>query len=77
MEKRMTVHTDTEAVEMRKDGSNYIVVGKDTRTGSQREIAAEKILLTAGRKSNADILKVENTGEKIHRGRHAHPSRVV
>ncbi len=56
MEKRMNVYTDTEALEVKKKGDGYTVIGKE------KELTAEKIMVAAGRKSNADLLKVENTG---------------
>ncbi|MEE9474502.1 MAG: dihydrolipoyl dehydrogenase, partial [Candidatus Hydrothermarchaeaceae archaeon] len=56
MEKRMNVYTDTEALEVKKKGDGYTVIGKE------KEFTAEKIMVAAGRKSNADLLKVESTG---------------
>ena len=62
MEKRMSIYTDTEALEVKKSGDYYSVIGKDRNTGKEKELSAEKIMIAAGRKSNADLLKVENTG---------------
>jgi len=64
MRKRMEIHTNTEVVEVRKDGNGYTVIGRDKNTGDEKEFSEEKILVAAGRKSNADLLKVENTGVK-------------
>lgn len=62
MEKRMEIHTDTEALEVKDNDNGFTVVGKDRNTGEEREFTAEKVMIAAGRRSNADMLKVENTG---------------
>jgi dihydrolipoamide dehydrogenase len=62
MQKRMDVHVNTEALEVKNNGNNISVVGKDKNTGREKEFSAEKIMIAAGRKSNADLLEVENTG---------------
>lgn len=64
LSKRMEIHTNTEAVEVRKTGSGYTVVAKDRESGLEREFTSQKIMMAAGRQSNADLLKVENTGVK-------------
>jgi len=62
MEKRMKVVTNIEVLEAKKEGNNVSVIGRDQLSGKELEFKAEKILIAAGRKSNADLLKVENTG---------------
>jgi dihydrolipoamide dehydrogenase len=62
---RMKVYTNTEAVEVRKNGKNITVVARE-RDGKQIELTAQHLLVAAGRKSNADLLKVENTGVKTN-----------
>ncbi len=62
MEKRMEIHLNTEALEARKDRASCEVLAKDRTSGEMKEFRAEKVLIAAGRKSNADWLKVENTG---------------
>lgn len=64
MEKRMEIHLHTEALEARKDGAMCEIVAKDKNTGERKEFKADKVLIAAGRKSNADLIKVENTGVK-------------
>ncbi len=64
MEKRMEIHLHTEALEARRDGAVCEIVAKDKNTGERKEFKADKVLIAAGRKSNADLLKVENTGVK-------------
>jgi dihydrolipoamide dehydrogenase len=62
LSKRMEIHTNTEAVEIRKSGSGYAVVAKDRESGTEKEFTSQKIMMAAGRQSNADLLKVGNTG---------------
>ncbi len=62
MEKRMNIYMNTEALEVKKDGDSYTVVGKDRNSGEEKELTGEKVMIATGRKSNADLLKVENTG---------------
>jgi dihydrolipoamide dehydrogenase len=62
LEKRMEVHTNTEAIEVRQNNKMFEVVGKENDSGKEMTIRADKILVAAGRKPNTDSLKVENTG---------------
>jgi dihydrolipoamide dehydrogenase len=62
LSKRMGVYTNALAEEVQETKHGVIVVTKDTSTGKRREFAAERIMMAVGRRSNADILKVENTG---------------
>jgi dihydrolipoamide dehydrogenase len=64
MKKRMTIHVNTEVNEVQKNNGGYTLVGRDVRTGERQEVTGETILLAAGRKSNADVLKAEKTGVK-------------
>ena len=65
MEKRMTIKTNIEVVEVKKQNSEYLVIGKDIRTNEEKMFISKTILVAAGRKSNADRLKVENTGVEL------------
>ena len=65
LSKRMGVYTSTSAEEVRPGKSGVIVVTKDANTGERRELSAQRIMMAVGRKSNADILQVENTGLNI------------
>ncbi len=60
--KRMTIHTNMHAEEAQKEGRGYTIKGKDNKTGEMKSFTAQKVLVAAGRRSNADLLKVENTG---------------
>ena len=61
---RMKVLTGTEAVEVRQTGKVVTVTAKERDSGKQIELTAHSLLIAAGRKSNADVLMVQNTGVK-------------
>jgi dihydrolipoamide dehydrogenase len=63
-EKRMHIYLNTEVLEVKKQGNRTTTIGKNSLNGKELTVTAEKILVAAGRKSNADLLKVENTGVK-------------
>ncbi len=62
LSKRMKVYTNALVEEVKESESGVAVVTKDTNTGKRREFTAQRIMMAVGRRSNADILKVENTG---------------
>ena len=62
--RRMTIHTGTEAVEVRRSGRGTTVTARERASGREFEISAQRIMIAAGRKSNADTLMVENSGVK-------------
>jgi mycothione reductase len=59
---RMEVHTDSLVEEVNMKNGNCVVVAKDANTNARKEFTAQKVLVAVGRRSNADLLKVENTG---------------
>ena len=61
LSKRMEIYTNAQAEEVREN-NGMIVVTKDRNTGMQREFTAQQIMVAVGRRSNADLLRVENTG---------------
>lgn len=65
MQKRMSIQTGIEVTEVKKNGDGCIVIGKDVQTNEEKTFSSKTILIAAGRKSNADRLKVENTGIEI------------
>lgn len=65
LKKRMRVHTNTQVGEMRKNDSGCVVVARDKSTGEDVEFSAERVMIAVGRRSNADLLKVENTGVEV------------
>ena len=58
--KRMRIYTKSLAEEIKESQRGVTVVAKHTRTNKQREFTAQRIMMAVGRRSNADILKVEN-----------------
>ncbi len=64
MEKRITIVTNFDVSEVKKQGKQIIVKGKDKISEGKKQLSAEKIMIATGRKSNADLLKIENTGIK-------------
>lgn len=62
MSKRMKIVTNVKVTEVSKSEKKYKVTGKNTRDSKRVSFYGEKILVAVGRKSNADLLKVENTG---------------
>jgi mycothione reductase len=58
----MDVRTGTEAVEVRKESLGFSVTIRDSSSGKTERLEAERIMLAAGRTSNADLLRVENSG---------------
>jgi mycothione reductase len=62
LSRRLRVSLGTQADEVRKAGGGVRVTARDIRSGVRREITAQKIMVAVGRRSNADRLKVENSG---------------
>ncbi len=65
LSKRMKVHTGSLVEEVKGGDHGVTVVTKDTNSGRRKEFTAQRIMMAVGRRSNADILKVENTGIEI------------
>jgi mycothione reductase len=59
---RMTIALNTDVTEVKQTGTGYTVSGTDKVTGEAKEFTAEQIMIATGRRSNADLLKVEQTG---------------
>jgi len=66
LSRRMTIHTNTEAIEVRQTGNVVTVTAKERDSGKVIEHMAHAVLIAAGRKSNADVLMVGNTGVKTY-----------
>jgi dihydrolipoamide dehydrogenase len=62
LSKRMGVHTGSQVEEVKGNGNAVTVVARDSKTGEKKEYTAERVMVAVGRRSNADLLKVENTG---------------
>jgi len=66
LSKRIDIYTNTSINEILADperDKNIIKVSSDS--GEEKELESEKVLVAAGRKSNADLLKVENAGLEL------------
>jgi mycothione reductase len=62
LSKRMEVHTNAQVQEVRALKGNVTAVTKDTGVDKLVEFTAQRIMVAVGRRSNADLLKVENAG---------------
>ncbi|HWR58837.1 MAG TPA: dihydrolipoyl dehydrogenase [Thermodesulfovibrionales bacterium] len=60
MAKRMEIYTDTEVVEIVRNGRSYDTVVKESNTGRLRKLASEKMMIATGRISNADLIQIQN-----------------
>ncbi|MHA1980352.1 MAG: dihydrolipoyl dehydrogenase family protein [Promethearchaeota archaeon] len=60
--KHMIVLINHKAIKVSEKKKEKIVTVQNVNTGENLELKAEEILVAAGRHSNADLLKVENTG---------------
>jgi dihydrolipoamide dehydrogenase len=64
MRQRMHIETSIEVKEVQKKGDK-ILVKSQKKDGKNIEIEVKSIFIAAGRKSNADLLKVEKTGVNV------------
>lgn len=62
LEKRVRLHVGVETIEVKEADHGYKVHIRNIATGDTKEIFAETLMVAAGRKSNADLLHVENAG---------------
>jgi dihydrolipoamide dehydrogenase len=65
MRRRMRVETGFEVVEVSMRGETKDVVAANPRTGERIQASAKSLMIAAGRRSNADLLKPEMTGVKL------------
>ncbi len=65
LQERFEIRTGYEALEVRKEEDNKVVVAKDLADGSLKEFRAEALMLATGRESNSDLLRPERTGAKL------------
>ena len=64
LNRRMEVHTGATADQIKKDGKDRVIVTA-RMSGSSREFSAQRLLMAVGRRSNADLLKLERTGVEV------------
>jgi dihydrolipoamide dehydrogenase len=62
MSKRMTLLFGSDAVEVRRSGKGYEVLLKNRESGAIEELQADVVMVSAGRTSNADLIRAENAG---------------
>ncbi len=67
LEKRMQLHMGCETTEVREVEGGYKAYIRDIATDEGKEIFADALMVAAGRKSNADLLRVENAGIETDR----------
>jgi dihydrolipoamide dehydrogenase len=67
LEKRMKIYAGHEALSVARDSNGTSLTVRDRRTGAERSIRGQTILIAAGRKSNADRLNLEKTGVTLTR----------
>ncbi len=60
--KRINIITNSDIVEISNPGGVNRVRFRDRDNGQEKDITAERIMIAAGRMSNADLLQVGNTG---------------
>ena len=60
--KFMTVYTNHKAIKAREKKKLKTIIAQNMDNGEEIEVSAEEILIATGRRSNADLLKVEKTG---------------
>jgi len=65
LSQRMEVHTGAQAEEVKRSNSGISVITRDKSTGREREFQAQSMMIAVGRRSTADLLKVENTGVEL------------
>jgi mycothione reductase len=63
--RRMDVHTGVRAEEVKVNGSGVMVTVSDAKTGRKKDFTARRVLVAVGRRSNADLLKVDQTGVEV------------
>ncbi|RJQ22637.1 MAG: dihydrolipoyl dehydrogenase, partial [Nitrospiraceae bacterium] len=59
--KRVEIRTGT-TEEVKQFDGGYVVLVRGAGTGQTKKISAEAVMVATGRKSNADLLKIENAG---------------
>ena len=61
----MRIVTGHEVISVEKKGEKKVVSARNMENGSVQQFEADEILLAAGRRSNADLLRPEKSGIKI------------
>jgi mycothione reductase len=64
LSKRMNVYTNHEAIEVKEENGEKVIIAKDRETGDKKDFRGEVLFIASGRQSNADLFKPEKTGVK-------------
>jgi mycothione reductase len=67
MEKRINIIMGAEIVEVKQAGEGNAVLLKNMDTGKEQRILAEAVMVSAGRRPNADLVKPENAGIEVNK----------
>jgi mycothione reductase len=59
---RIELHMGAESIAVRRTVKGHAVMAKDIRTGRKKEILAKEVVVSAGRTSNANLLRLEQAG---------------
>jgi mycothione reductase len=65
LSRRMDVYTNVRAEEVKGNELGVVVMATDAKNGVKKEFKAQRILIAVGRRSNADLLMVENTAVEV------------
>jgi len=65
LSRRMDVYTSVRAEEVKGNEFGITVTATDAKSSAKKEFKAQRILIAVGRRSNADLLRVENTGVEV------------
>ena len=65
LSRRMDVYTNIRAEEVKRNELDITAIATDTKSGIKKEFKAQRLLIAVGRRSNADLLRVENTGVEV------------
>ena len=65
LSKRMEVHLNSQAQQIKGEAGKVSVTVKDGVSGESKDFTADRILIAVGRRSNADLLGVENAGIEL------------
>jgi dihydrolipoamide dehydrogenase len=60
--RRVRLHLGAETIAVRQGIGGYAVMVRDLNSGRKKEIAAQSVVVSAGRTSNADLLRLEHAG---------------
>ncbi|MFO7996751.1 MAG: dihydrolipoyl dehydrogenase [Dehalococcoidia bacterium] len=65
LSRRMEVHTGVQAEEIKTNAGGVTVAAKEVKAGKKRELSAQRIMIAVGRRSNADLLALDNTAVEV------------